>query len=84
VRANRLRDSAPHPARCEPLSVDEKHPDEPIPAGQIFNPTLVMGKADPRQRMIFYQYRSDEARRILKESTQQIAKGRRSSPGGPR
>ena len=42
------------------------HPGEPIGERQIFTQPWLMGtKADPRKRMIFYQYRADRARRTL-------------------
>jgi hypothetical protein len=52
-----------------------RHPDQPISDGQIFTqPSIMGGKADPRRRMIFYQYRADRARRTLKGIDQQILK----------
>jgi Transposase DDE domain len=61
------------------------HPGEPIGDRQIFTQPWVMGtKADPRKRMIFYQYRADRARRTLKGSTNKSLKRRKLSPGRPR
>ena len=58
------------------------HPDEPIGDGQIFTQPWLMGtKADPRNRMIFYQYRADRARRTLKGIDQQIAKAEQAVAG---
>jgi hypothetical protein len=58
------------------------HPGEPIGDGQIFTQPWVMGtKADPRKRMIFYQYRADRARRTLKGIDQQIAKAEKAVAG---
>jgi hypothetical protein len=38
-------------------------------------------KADPRKRMIFYQYRADRARRTLKGIDQQIVKAEKAAAG---
>jgi transposase len=58
------------------------HPGEPIGDGQIFTQPWLMGtKADPRKRMIFYQYRADRARRTLKGIDQQIAKAEKAVAG---
>jgi transposase len=58
------------------------HPGEPIIDGQVFVQPWVMGtKADPRRRMIFYQYRADRARRTLKGIDQQIAKAEKAVAG---
>jgi hypothetical protein len=58
------------------------HPGEPIGDGQIFTQPWVMGtKADPRKRMIFYQYRADRARRTLKGIDQQITKAEKAVAG---
>jgi hypothetical protein len=58
------------------------HPGEPIGDRQIFTQPWVMGtKADPRKRMIFYQYRADRARRTLKGIDQQIAKAEKAVAG---
>ena len=59
-----------------------RHPDEPIPDGQVFTQPWVMGtKADPRRRTIFYQYRADRARRTLHGIDQQIAKAEKAVAG---
>jgi Transposase DDE domain len=58
------------------------HPGEPIGDRQIFTQPWVMGtKADPRKRMIFYQYRADRARRTLKGIDQQITKAEKAVAG---
>ena len=58
------------------------HPGEPIGDGQIFTQPWLMGtKADPRKRMIFYQYRADRARRTLKGIDQQITKAEKAVAG---
>ncbi|HET9301959.1 MAG TPA: IS1634 family transposase [Propionibacteriaceae bacterium] len=59
-----------------------RHPDQPISDGQIFTqPSIMGGKADPRRRMIFYQYRADRARRTLKGIDQQILKAEKAVAG---
>jgi Transposase DDE domain len=59
-----------------------RHPDEPISDGQVFTqPSIMGGKADPRRRMIFYQYRADRARRTLKGIDQQIVKAEKAVAG---
>jgi hypothetical protein len=58
------------------------HPGEPLADGQIFVQPIIMGtKADPRRRIIFYQYRADRARRTLKGIDQQIAKAQKAVEG---
>ena len=58
------------------------HPDQPIPDGQVFEQPTTMGpKADQRQRTIFYQYRTDRARRTLKGIDTQIAKAEQAVAG---
>jgi transposase len=58
------------------------HPGEPLADGQIFVQPIIMGtKADPRRRIIFYQYRADRARRTLKGIDQQIAKAQKAVAG---
>src|SRR4029450_5097802 len=58
------------------------HPGEPIGDGQIFTQPWLMGtKADPRKRMIFYQYRADRGRRTLKGIDQQITKAEKAVAG---
>src|SRR4029453_11548580 len=58
-------------------------PGEPIGGGQIFTQPWLMGtKADPRKRMIFYQYRADRGRRTLKGIDQQITKAEKAVAGG--
>ncbi|MGH3308478.1 MAG: IS1634 family transposase, partial [Nocardioides sp.] len=60
----------------------QEHPGEPISDGQIFTqPSIMGGKADPRRRTIFYQYRADRARRALKGIDQQIAKAEKAVAG---
>jgi transposase len=58
------------------------HPGQPIPDGQVFvQPTLMGPKADLRRRTIFYQYRTDRAKRTLKGIDQQIAKAEQAVAG---
>ena len=60
----------------------QQHRDEPIPDGQIFAQPAVMGaKTDKRRRTIFYQYRSDRAKRTLKGIDEQIAKAEKAIKG---
>jgi Transposase DDE domain len=59
-----------------------RHPDQPVSDGQIFTqPSIMGGKADPRRRMIFYQYRADRAHRSLKGIDQQIVKAEKAVAG---
>jgi hypothetical protein len=59
-----------------------RHPDHSISDGQIFTqPSIMGGKADPRRRMIFYQYRADRARRTLRGIDQQIVKAEKAVAG---
>ena len=58
------------------------HPDQPIPDGQVFvQPTTMGPKADQRQRTIFYQYRTDRAKRSLKGIDTQIGKAEQAVAG---
>jgi transposase len=58
------------------------HLGEPIGDGQIFTQPTIMGtKTDPRRWTIFYQYRSDRARRTLKGIDQQISKAEKAVAG---
>jgi hypothetical protein len=58
------------------------HPDLPIADGQLFvQPTLMGPKADRRRRTIFYQYRSDRAKRTLKGIDAQIEKAEKAVAG---
>jgi hypothetical protein len=59
------------------------HPDLPIADGQLFvQPTLMGPKADRRRRRtIFYQYRSDRAKRTLKGIDAQIEKAEKAVAG---
>jgi hypothetical protein len=60
------------------------HPGEPLGDGQVFTQPTVMGtKADPRRRTVFYQYRTDRAKRTLKGIDQQIGKAEKAVAGGP-
>jgi hypothetical protein len=59
-----------------------EHPGEPIGDGQIFvQPTIMGTKDDPRRRTIFYQYRTDRAKRTVKGIDQQIAKAEKAVAG---
>jgi hypothetical protein len=45
----------------------QAHPDEPIEDGHVFTqPTVMCSNADQRKRTIFYQYRTDRAKRTMK------------------
>jgi hypothetical protein len=58
------------------------HPDETIVDGQVFVQPTVMGpKADQRRRTIFYQYRTDRAKRTLKGIDVQIEKAEKAVAG---
>lgn len=58
------------------------HPDRPIADGQVFTqPTLMGPKTDLRRRTIFYQYRTDRAKRALKGIDAQIEKAEKAVAG---
>ena len=58
------------------------HPGQPIPDGQVFvQPTTMGPKADQRQRTIFYQYRTDRAKRTLKGIDTQVGKAEQAVAG---
>jgi len=58
------------------------HPDQPIPDKQVFVQPTVMGpKADQRKRTIFYQYRTDRAKRTMKGIDTQIGKAEQAVAG---
>jgi Transposase DDE domain len=58
------------------------HPDQPIADQQVFVQPTVMGpKADQRKRTIFYQYRTDRAKRTLKGIDAQIEKAEKAVAG---
>jgi len=58
------------------------HLDQPIPDGQVFvQPTTMGPKADQRHRTIFYQYRTDRAKRTLKGIDTQIGKAEQAVAG---
>jgi hypothetical protein len=60
----------------------QAHPDEPIEDGHVFTQPTVMGtKPDQRKRTIFYQYRTDRAKRTMKGIDQQIAKAEKAVKG---
>ena len=62
-----------------------QHPDEPIPDGHIFTQPLPAGPTDKargrRDRVIYYQYKHDRARRTLRGIDQQVAKAERAVAG---
>jgi hypothetical protein len=58
------------------------HPGQPIADGQVFTQPTTMGpKADLRRRTIFYQYRTDRAKRTMKGIDAQIEKAERAVAG---
>jgi len=58
------------------------HRDQPIPDKQVFIQPTVMGpKADQRSRTIFYQYRTDRAKRTRKGIDTQIGKAEQAVAG---
>ena len=62
-----------------------QHPDEPIPDGHIFTQPLPAGPTEQargrRDRVIYYQYKHDRARRTLRGIDQQVAKAERAVAG---
>ncbi len=62
-----------------------KHPDEPIPDGHVFTQPLPAGPTEQargrRDRVIYYQYKHDRARRTLRGIDQQVAKAERAVAG---
>jgi len=63
----------------------QAHPDEPIPDGHIFTQPQPAGPNDKargrRDRVIYYQYKHDRARRTLRGIDQQVAKAERAVAG---
>ena len=58
------------------------HPGEAVADRQVFVQPMTMGpKADLRRRTIFYQYRSDRAKRTLKGIDAQVAKAEKAVAG---
>jgi transposase len=58
------------------------HPDESIPDGQIFTQPWPAGPASPqRDKIIYYQYRADRARRTEHGIDQQVKKAERAIQG---
>ena len=59
-----------------------RHPGGPVADGQIFVQPVIGGtKADPRRRTMFYQYKSDRARRTLKAIDRQVGKAEKAVAG---
>jgi hypothetical protein len=60
----------------------QKHPDEQIPDGHIFTQPWPAGPADKRRdQSIYYQYRTDRARRTLRGIDEQVAKAAKAVAG---
>jgi len=68
-----------------PYAVTEwrrEHPDEPIPDGLILTQPRPAGPADKRRdEVVYYQYRSDRARRTLRGIDEQVTKAERAVAG---
>jgi hypothetical protein len=61
-----------------------EHPGEDIPDGHVFTRRWPVGPASKRRdKVIYYQYKADRARRTLRGISEQVAKARRPSPGWP-
>jgi transposase len=63
----------------------DKHPDEAIPDGQVFTQPWSATSAEKARgipdRVIYYQYRHDRARRTLRGIDEQVAKAQRAVDG---
>jgi hypothetical protein len=60
----------------------EDHPDTEIPDGQVFTQPWPAGPADQRRdHVIYYQYKTDRARRTLRGIDEQIAKAEKAVAG---
>jgi hypothetical protein len=56
----------------------QKHPDTEIPDGRIFTQPWPAGPSDKRRdQVIYYQYKTDRARRTLRGIDEQVAKAQR-------
>jgi hypothetical protein len=59
-----------------------EHPDQGIPDGQVFTQPWPAGPKDQRRdQVIYYQYRSERARRTLRGIDEQIAKAEKAVAG---
>ena len=62
-----------------------EHPDEPIPDGHVFTQPMPAGPNDKargrRDRVMYYQYKHDRARRTLRGIDQQVAKAEKAVAG---
>ena len=60
----------------------EKHPDTEIPDGHVFTQPWPAGPTDNRRdQVIYYQYRTDRARRTLRGIDEQVAKAEKAVAG---
>jgi hypothetical protein len=60
----------------------EDHPDTEIPDGQVFTQPWPAGPADQRRdHVIYYQYKTDRARRTLRGIDEQVAKAEKAVAG---
>jgi hypothetical protein len=63
----------------------EQHPGQDIPDGQVFVQPWPAGPTDARRdQVIYYQYKSDRARRTLRGIDEQVAKAERVVAGKSR
>jgi Transposase DDE domain len=59
-----------------------QHPGQAIPDGQVFTQPWPAGRADRRRdQVIYYQYKTDRARRALRGIDEQVAKAERAVAG---
>jgi hypothetical protein len=58
------------------------HPGEPVPDGQVFTQPWPAGPTDHRRdQVIYYQYRTDRARRTPRGIDEQVAKAEKTGAG---
>jgi hypothetical protein len=58
------------------------HPDDEMPDGQVFTQPWPAGRADRRRdQVIYYQYKADRARRVLRGIDEQVAKAEKAVAG---
>jgi transposase len=58
-----------------------EHPGQPVPDGHIFTQPWPAGPSGGRDKVIYYQYRHDRARRTLHGIDQQVAKAEKAVAG---
>jgi transposase len=69
---------------AEPYVVKQwrrEHPGQPVPGGHIFTQPWPAGPAGGRDKVIYYQYRHDRARRALRGIDTQVAKAEKAVAG---